>query len=113
MIWPIIRSKLISLAVQRVDVPIFNAVRDTADCFAEKGMIVGYVLLLFREALDDVYAADVEGLDYCAEGEEFEGCGVYHWGGWKWDVLSDMWFDRWKRGGLKIESRELVRDSCL
>ena len=64
-------------AVEAVEAGATDAVGHAADGLAEEGVVVRLVVGLFGEALDDVDAADVQGLDDGPEGEEGHG-GVGH-----------------------------------
>lgn len=66
-------------AVEGVDLGAADAVGDAADRLAKVGAVVLFVLLLGVEALDDVEAFDLEGLDGGPEGDEGEWC-VSHGG---------------------------------
>lgn len=70
------------MIAQRINFRIRDSIRNSPDCFAEEGGVVGDVLGLFGEGLDnvEVVLADEEGLDDCAEGEELEGRGGWHFG---------------------------------
>lgn len=71
VIRPVVGAELVGLSVvERSDGRVLGAVRDTADGGAKVGAIVGFVVGLSGEALDDVRARDVERLEDCAEGEE-------------------------------------------
>lgn len=41
----------------------------------KQGELCDFVERLRREALENIRFSDEDGLDYCADGEEFEGCG--------------------------------------
>jgi len=77
--------EFVGLAIEAVDLSSGDAVRNAADGFAEEGFVAGLsVDLLAGVAEGDVDAADGEGLDNGAEGEELDGAclrrhGVVMW----------------------------------
>lgn len=81
VIRPVVGGEGVGLAgVEGVEAGVGDAVGDAADGLAEEGGVVGFVVGLGGEALDDVVGGDSEGLEDCAEGEEGDG-GVGHgWG---------------------------------
>lgn len=59
-------------AVDGVELGAAHAVGDPSDRLAEEGPVVRHVELLRWEALDDVGAVDLEGLDDGAQGQELD-----------------------------------------
>lgn len=92
-------------AVHGVDLGARDAVRDAADRLAEEGPVVRHVELLRREALDDILAADFEGLDDGAQGQE--GYFVGHF----LDVFADVGGSRSPRSCYNVLGLELVLEA--
>jgi len=66
--------ELVGLAIEAVDLGCGDTVGDAADGLAEEGLVAGlFVDFLGGVAEGDVDAADCEGLDDGAEGEELDG----------------------------------------
>ncbi len=69
-IGPVICSEVVGLAIQIVQLCIFDPVSRAADCLAKVGRVVRLVQVRFGEAEHDVVACDAEFLDDGALGEE-------------------------------------------
>jgi len=66
--------EFVGLAIEAVDLGSRDAVGNAADGFAEEGLVAGLSVDFLRGiAKGDVDAADSEGLDDGAEGEELDG----------------------------------------
>lgn len=80
VVGPIVGAELVGFVVERGDGCVGEAVRDTTDGGAKMGGVVGFVVGLRGEVLDNVVAGDGEGLQDRAEGEEGDFVGG-HFGG--------------------------------
>ena len=98
-IWTfLLLGESVRLAIQVIHNCILDAVACPADGGAKVRGVVFLVVLLGREALDNVVASDAELLDDAAQGEECESGFLFSGGhfclteSWMWfDVRSDLW----------------------